>query len=127
MEAHAVDYKQWILDHGNPKAKTAAWHKQKAKAAPEWSPQVTGTSDQYGNSVPLSSVPDLERMQRVADVRNQEDRALAAAARRREDLRRVASRIPSDGLGCHHCGGPHYAAECRSDRRWKNERGPYNR
>ena len=29
MEAHAFDYKQGILEHGNPKAKNAAWHTKK--------------------------------------------------------------------------------------------------
>ena len=105
MEAHAIDYKKDIEINGNPKALTADTHKKKRDGDNDrWEVEVTGTSDAHGNSVARSSVPEIERLHRVAATRNAVERDARLAANR--------PRVPSDGNGCWYCQGAHYSSDC---------------
>jgi hypothetical protein len=98
MEAHAIEYKKDIEEHGNPKALTAKQLKKRREDADEyWDTEVTGTSDSHGNSVARASVPELERLQKVAADRNAAEREARSAARSYE---------------CWYCRGAHHSSDC---------------
>ena len=110
MNEHAIQSKEAIAKHGNPKPKSLA---QRENAPPKYRVVSENASDSAGNSVRLSTVPGYDAARRQAELMNVQARAQTAY---RSDDRRA----PSDGRGCYHCGGNHYARDCR----WRN-REPY--
>ena len=106
-------------------AKSAGNLKPKAKAQRVNAPAVTkikstGTRTASGTSVPLSSLPNYDKIKRRVELDNYNAAmARSAASRGTSNL----SNAPSDREGCHVCGGPHYARDCTA----RSPRGPYGR
>ena len=79
--------------------------------------KATETSSAGGTSVPRANLPGYDALRSQLERENREAASARAAAARSSKPKSAASshsRAPSDGKGCDHCGGNHYARNCPS-------------
>ena len=110
MNEHALQNITAIAKSGNPNPKSFA---QRAQVPAKFKIVTEGAPSTGSGTVRPSAAPGFEAARRRAELLNVQARATAAPKSRHP-------RGPSDGRGCWHCGGDHYARDCR----WRN-RDPY--
>jgi hypothetical protein len=101
LRAHGVNW--------NPRPKV-----QRDNAPPVKNIKSSGTNSASGTSVPLASLPGYAELKSQVDKDNRNAAMARTAASRSSQSKSAASSrpgVPSDGKGCDHCGGNHYARD----------------